>query len=80
MPKAHPRRGAVTGAVAGVGVVRCGCIARAAPAPYVSQDFALALSVFAPDAPYEQKLKLAFDMFDFDGDKAIGRSDLEVSE
>ena len=41
------------------------------------KDFALALSVFAPDAPYEQKLKLAFDMFDFDGDKAIGRSDLE---
>merc|ERR1719424_2197902 len=42
------------------------------------KDFALALSVFAPDAPYEQKLKLAFDMFDFDGDKAIGRSDLEA--
>ena len=50
------------------------------PAPCASQDFALALSVFAPDAPYEQKLKLAFDMFDFDGDKAIGRSDLEVSK
>ena len=49
-------------------------------APCASQDFALALSVFAPDAPYEQKLKLAFDMFDFDGDKAIGRSDLEVSK
>ena len=42
------------------------------------QDFALALSVFAPDAPYEQKLKLAFDMFDYDGDRAINRQDLEV--
>ena len=76
MPEAHPRRGA--GAGAGAGAVRVQLVQR--PAPSVSQDFALALSVFAPDAPYEQKLKLAFDMFDFDGDKAIGRSDLEVSK
>jgi hypothetical protein len=65
--------GAGAGAGVGAGVGSCSALC-------VAQDFALALSVFAPDAPYEQKLKLAFDMFDFDGDKAIGRSDLEVSK
>jgi hypothetical protein len=74
MAEAHFRREAGAGAGAGAGV------APSAAAPCASQDFALALSVFAPDAPYEQKLKLAFDMFDFDGDKAIGRSDLEASK
>ena len=41
------------------------------------KDFALALAVFAPDARYEDKLRLAFDMFDFDGDKLLTRQDLE---
>ena len=43
-----------------------------------AQDFALVMAVFAPDAPYEQKLRLAFEMFDFDGDKLINRQDIEV--
>ena len=35
------------------------------------------LSVFAPAASDQEKLKLAFKVFDFDGDRFLGRSDLE---
>jgi len=43
-----------------------------------AQDFAMSLAVFAPDAPYDQKVKLAFEIFDMDGDGRIGRTDLEA--
>ena len=33
-------------------------------------------SVFAPAASDQEKLKLAFKVFDFDGDRFLGRSDL----
>lgn len=38
----------------------------------------MSLAVFAPGAPYENKLKLAFEIFDADGDGRIGRTDLET--
>ena len=40
-------------------------------------DFVEVLSVFAPAASDQEKLKLAFKVFDFDGDRFLGRSDLE---
>ena len=39
-------------------------------------DFVRALAPFAPKASGETKLRLAFDVYDFDGDGKLGVSDL----
>ena len=42
------------------------------------RDFVLRLSVFAPATAYAAKLRLAFQVFDADGDKRLGRDDLQM--
>ncbi len=53
--------------------------AAAAGAARISfRDFVLRLSVFAPATAYDAKLRLAFQVYDADGDKRLGRDDLQT--